>query len=296
MKQILGIVRYNFFGFFRNPKVIFTFLLEFVLSFLLTGRIMTVMENYDTPVQAIEPFLWTFGDGTAVLLSSMLLLLLFSDLPKMTPVTPYQLIRTTKKKWLIGQFVYVILVTILYTVFMLLFTSILCMKNSYIGNLWSDTAAMLGYSDLGKNLQVPSTVRVMESISPYGCMLQVFLLLFCYSLTLSFVILVGNLYKGKTKGMVFGLLYSVYGFLLDPNVMAALLHKEKYEMYQINVLICWISTLNHAVYGKHNLGYDALLPKIWQSCVFFLILVLMLGVLALHRMKRYPFEFLGEKT
>ena len=58
MKQVFGIVRYNFFGFFRNPKVIFTFLLEFVLSFLLTGRIMIVMETYDTPVQAIEPFLW----------------------------------------------------------------------------------------------------------------------------------------------------------------------------------------------------------------------------------------------
>ena len=112
MKQTLGIVRYNFFGFFRNPKVIFTFFLEFVLSFLLTGRIM-------------------------------LLLLLFSDLPKMTPVTPYQLIRTTKKKWLLGQFVYITFVTILYTCFMLLFTSVLCMKDSYPGNLWSDTAAML---------------------------------------------------------------------------------------------------------------------------------------------------------
>ena len=32
---------------------------------------MVVMENYDTPVQAVEPFLWTFGDGTAVLLSSL---------------------------------------------------------------------------------------------------------------------------------------------------------------------------------------------------------------------------------
>ena len=237
MKQVFGIVRYNFFGFFRNPKVIFTFLLEFVLSFLLTGRIMIVMETYDTPVQAIEPFLWTFGDGTAVLLSSLLLLLLFSDLPKMTPVTPYQLLRTTKKKWLFGQFIYVTLVTILYTVLMLLFTSVLCMQNSYPGNLWSETAAMLGYSSLGKNLQVPSTVRVMESISPYGCMLQVFLLLFCYSLTLSFVILVGNLYKGKTKGMIFGLFYSVYGFLLDPKVLAVIFHKEDYEMYQMNVLV-----------------------------------------------------------
>ena len=257
MRQVFGIVRYNFFGFLRNPKVVFIFLLEFVLSFLLTGRIMVVMETYDTPVQAIEPFIWTFGDGIAVLSSSLLLLLMFSDLPKMTPITPYQLTRTTKRKWLLGQFI---------------------------------------YSELGKNLQVPSTVRVMESISPYGCMLQVFFLLFCYSLTLSFVILVGNLYKGKTKGMIFGLLYSVFGFLLDPKVLAAILHKEKYEMYQVNVLICWISPLNQAVYGKHNLGYDPLLPKITHSYMFFLGILVLLAVFAINRMKKYTFEFLGEKT
>ena len=296
MRQIFGIVHYNFFGFFRNPKMVFTFLLEFVLSFLLTGRIMIVMETYETPVQAIEPFLWTFGDGTAVLLSSLLLLLMFSDLPKMTPVTPYQLIRTTKKKWLLGQLVYVTLVTVLYTALMLVFTCVLCMQNSYPGNLWSETAAMLGYSSLWKSLQVPSTVRVMESISPYGCMLQVFLLLFCYSLTLSFVILVGNLYKGKTKGMLFGLFYSVYGFLLDPKVLAVLFHKEDYEMYQMNVLICWISPLNQAVYAKHDFGYDPLLPKIWQSCLFFLLFLGILAFLALFRIKKYQFEFLGEKA
>lgn len=61
----------------------------------------------------------------------------------MTSVTPYQLIRTTKKKWLLGQFVYITFVTILYTCFMLLFTSVMCMKDSYPGNLWSDTAALL---------------------------------------------------------------------------------------------------------------------------------------------------------
>lgn len=72
--------------------------------------------------------------------------------------------------------------------------------------------------------------------------------------------------------------------------------KKKYEMYQINTLICWISPLNQAVYGKHNLGYDPLLPKLWQSCVFFLVLVLILVFLALRRMKNYPFEFLGEKA
>ena len=158
MKQTLGIVRYNFFGFFRNPKVIFILFLEFVLSFLLTGRIMVVMDNYNTPVQAIEPFLWTFGDRTAVLLSSMLLLLLFSDLPKMTPVTPYQLIRTTKKKWLLGQFVYITFVTILYTCFMLLFTSVLCMQNIDITTI----SKWLGHK------RVTTTLNIYEHILEQG--------------------------------------------------------------------------------------------------------------------------------
>ena len=174
MKQTLGIVRYNFFGFFRNLKVIFTLFLEFVLSFLLTGRIMVVMDNYNTPVQAIEPFLWTFGDGTAVLLSSMLLLLLFSDLPKMTPVTPYQLIRTTKKKWLLGQFVYITFVTILYTCFMLLFTSVLCMKNSYPGNLWSDSIdsnkSSTEYSSSVSSSSFTAMDNPGNNISPVSCL------------------------------------------------------------------------------------------------------------------------------
>ena len=88
----------------------------------------------------------------------------------------------------------------------------------------------------------------------------------------------------------------VFGFLLEPSVVAAILHKEKYEMYQVNVLICWISPLNQAVYGKHNFGYDPLLPTIWQSCMFFAGILFVLMVLALRRMKKYPFEFLGEKT
>lgn len=295
MKQVLAVFRYNLHGFFKNPRVVLTFLLEIVLSFLLSSRVTEVTDRFDTPVQAAEPFLWTFGDSTAVLLSSMLLLLIFSDLPKMTPITAYQLLRTTKKKWILAQLFYVTAVTALYTGFMLLITVILCMKNSYVGNIWSETAAMLGYSSLGETLQVPSTVRVMESISPYGCMMQALLLLFCYSLTLSFVILAGNLYGKKNSGMLFGLLYSLYGFLLDPKVLGALLHKEEYEMYQVNVLVSWISPLSHAVYGRHNFGYDRL-PRVWQSCALFLLLLGFLSLLSVRRMNKYPFEFLGETS
>ena len=142
-------------GFWKNPRVVLTFLLGFVLSYLLSTRIMVVIEAYHTPVQAVEPFLWTFGDSTAILLSSLLLLLLFADLPGLTPVSPYYLIRMTRKKWLAGELLYVAAATLLYTGFMLLSTVLLCMKNSYVGDVWSETAAMLAYSKLGEDLSVP---------------------------------------------------------------------------------------------------------------------------------------------
>lgn len=294
MRQVFSVVRYNFRGFFKNPKVILTLLLGTVLCYLLSTRIMVVIDGYGTPVQLAEPFLWTFGDATSILLSSVLLLLLFSDMPMMSSATPYYLYRTTKKKWLLGQMAYVICVVSVYTVFLFVITAVLCMKNSYIGNQWSETAAMLAYSKLGEDLNVPSTVKVMESISPYECMLGVIWLLFLYILCLSFLVLAGNL-SGQNRGMVAGLFFSLYGFLLEPKVLAGIFHINKYEMYKINVMIGWISPLSHVTYAKHNFGYDRM-PTIWESCLVFAAFMALLTSISMKALKRYNFRFLGEKS
>lgn len=295
MRQVLAVIRFNFMGFFKNPKVILTFLLGFVLSFLLSSRVMTVIEAYGTPTQAAEPFLWTFGDSTAVLLTSLLLLLVFSDLPKLTAASPCYLLRMTKRRWLLGQLGYVICVAAIYTAFIFLATVALCMKTSYIGDIWSETAAMLAYSKLGKDLSVPSTVKVMESITPYGCVIQVTVLLFLYASTMSFVILAGNLLFGRNRGMLLGLFYSLYGFLLDPGLLGKLLGLESYEMYRINVLVVWISPLNQAVYARHNFGYDRL-PTVEQSCIVFLLLLFLLGAVCMAAIRHYHFSFTGSSA
>lgn len=294
MRQIFSVVRYNFRGFFKNPKVILTLLLGIVLCYLLSARIMVVIDGYGTPVQLAEPFLWTFGDSTSVLLSSVLLLLLFSDMPMMSSATPYYLYRTTKRKWLLGQMAYVICVVSVYTFFLFVTTAILCMKNSYIGNQWSETAAMLAYSKLGEDLSVPSTIKVMESITPYGCMFGVVCLLFLYILCLSFLVLAGNL-LGQNRGMIAGLFFSLYGFLLEPKVLAGIFHINKYDMYKINVLIGWISPLSHVTYAKHSFGYDKM-PTIRESYLVFAILMALLTGISIKALKRYSFRFLGEKS
>lgn len=99
---------------------------------------------------------------------------------------------------------------------------------------------------------------------------------------------------GKKAALAAGLSYSLIGFLLEPDVLAALLHKEAYQMYQMRRLAGWISPLNHATYGMHDFGYDAL-PSIGQSCVLFLLILLVLSLLSLRTLKQYNFSsFTGE--
>lgn len=292
MRQIRSAVGYNFMGFFRNSRTVITFLLGIIICFLLSSRVMEVTERFGTSMQAAEPFIWTFGDATAILLVSLLLIFLFSDLPKLTAFTPFYLMRMTKRRWLAAQFLYIVLVTALYVGFTLLVTVLLCMKRSFAGNLWSETAAILGYSSVGKDLNVPSTVKVMESISPYGCMLQAGALMLGYSLTLGFLILLGNLLAGRKYGMMFALGYSLYGFLLDPEVLGKLLGMEEYEMYRVRSVVGWIGPLNNAVYGMHDFGYDNL-PTVGQSLLIFGGMLFLMYLLSMRALRRYNFTFLG---
>lgn len=289
IKQTSASVRWNFLGFFKNPRIIITFLFSFILCFFLSDRAMTAAEYYDSSMQALEPFIWTFGDAASILLCSLLLILLFMDLPKLSPFTPYMLLRMKKSRWLLSQCIYILIVTMLYMGYVLLVTSLLCMKKTFAGNIWSKTAALLGYSAMGKQFSVPSTVKVMESTSPYECAMQIMLLLVCYALTLSFLMLYVQLKKGKKAAIGAGLFYSLSGFLLDPDVLAKILGKEEHEMYQVRKILGWISPLNHATYGMHDFGYDSL-PSLGQSCLVFLLILICLLFLSFRTLKKYNFS------
>lgn len=294
VKQVAAAVRWNFLGFFKNPRVIITFLFSFILCFFLSDRAMMVADYYESPMQALEPFIWTFGDATAILLCSLLLILLFLDLPKLSPFTPYMLLRMRKSRWLFAQLFYIFLVTALYMLYVILVTSLLCMQKTYPGNIWSKTAALLAYSQMGKKLSIPSTVKVMESTTPCSCSMQIMALLVCYALTLSFLMMYFQMKLGKKAAIFAGLSYSLFGFLLNPEILAKILRKEEYEMFLVRRITGWISPLNHATYGMHDFGYDVL-PSIGQSCMIFLVILACLSGLSFHTLKKYNFSsFTGE--
>lgn len=245
-------------------------------------------------MQLAEPFLLTFGDADSILLASLLLVLLFCDMPFLSPQTPYFLFRTSRRVWLAGQLLYVVLATTVYMIFIFLSTVLLCMQNSFIGNVWSETAAMLGYSGAGGSLSLPIMVKTMEMSTPYICMLHIFLLMLCYTIFLCFVMFFCNIKKGQFGGIVAVVVISLFGFLINPDSINQVLQLDDQLKYIVNLISAWVSPLSHATYHMHSFGYD-LLPTLGQSYLIFAGLIILFYIFSFFAIRKYNFQFTAEK-
>lgn len=292
LRNAFSVAGYNFRQWHKNPRIFITFALAFILCFLLSDKAVRFAREYETTMQIVEAFVWTFGDSNSILLSSLLLVLLFADMPFLSSGTPFYLVRIDRKTWVAGQAIYIIGATFLYLAFILIATSLVCMTQSFIGNMWSETAAILGYSGAGQDIALPALVKTLEMSTPYACMGTIFLLMLLYALLLVFIMLVFNLYKGQAAGVISVFVFSVYGFLLNPQTLKVIFQLPDELIYKANVAVGWLSPLNHATYHMHNFGYD-LLPRLWQTYAIFGALILLCFLLALRAIRKYSFNFTG---
>lgn len=291
IRQICYIARECFRKWHKNPQIILCFLLAFVFCFLLSDKVVQFAQTHDTYLQGVEAFIWTFGDAQSVLAISILLLLLFSGMPNLSNEVPYFMVRTDRKIWMCGQIVYLITATFCFIFFILVSTVLLSAGRSYTANLWSETAAILGYSGIGEEIAVPAFVKVLELTDPYSCTMHIFFLMTGYAVTMAGLILFLNLCRNN-GGMIGGVLFSAFGILLNPDIVAEWFGIPLERIRFANILSGWISPLNHATYYMHSFGYDNL-PKLWQSYLFFTIVSVMLFTASLVKIRNYPFQFTG---
>lgn len=292
LRQIFSIAGYNFRLWRKNPRIIVTFALAFVMCFLLSDKAVRFAIEHNTTMQIVEVFIWNFGDSNSILLSSVLLVMLFADMPFLSSGTPLYLVRTSRRVWITGQVIYTLAATFVYLLFVLICTAFFSLQQSFVGNMWSPTAAILGYTNAGKRVAIPALVKTLEMSWPYQSMVSIFFLMLGYTSVMVMIMLVCNLRFGQAAGVVSVLVFSVYGILLKPDTIQTILRLPDEAYYIANVTIGWVSPLNHATYHMHNFGYDKL-PRLWQSYCIFAVLVVIGYIAALQAAKRYNFSFVG---
>lgn len=290
--QVFAVAGYNFRLWRKNPRIVTCFALAFIMCFLLTDKAVNFAVEHNTSMQIAETFIWSFGDSNSILLSSSLLVILFADMPFLSSGTPLYLVRTSRRKWITGQIIYAIVATTIYMAFVLLSSALLSAKQSYLTNMWSPTAAILGYTNAGERVAIPALVKTLEMSWPYQSMISIFLLMLGYSLVMVMIMLTYNLRFGPAMGVVSVLAFSIYGILMRPDTIQLIFDLPDEAYYIANVAIGWLSPLNHATYHMHNFGYDKL-PSLGHSYLIFFILVAGCYMSAVRAAMRFNFNFAG---
>lgn len=290
MHQLLQIVWLSFRRWRRNPRIILTFTLAFLLCLMLTDKAVSFAKHYHTVMQAVEAFVWIFGDADSIMISSLLVTLLFLDMPLLDEAAPYYLLRMNRSAWLLGQMLYIMAATLIYIVFLFVVSCLICAPISFPGNMWSETGALLGYSGIGEKIALPASVRTMEMSLPYQCAMVICVLILLYCLFLAVQMMMLRIYGNKTGSVVSVFIINLYGLLLNPELFQKLFKLPETQLYKANVLAGWLSPLNHATYYMHNFGYDYL-PRLWMSCTLFLILIGLCIMVTLKKVKKFEFQF-----
>lgn len=291
IRQILILTAVSFRRWRRSPQIWLAFGLGLVACFLLTDKAVSFAAEHRTVLQIFEPFIWTFGDAKSILLISLCLLLLFADMPQLGADVPLLLIRTTRRRWMAAQILYLALATLIFTAFLLCASCLLCAQYAYPANIWSETAAILSYSPIGQKIAVPTFVKVLELTYPYPCTVHIFLLMLGYAMTLASLMFLGNLLRARL-GMILGIAFSGFGLFLNPEIISEWFHLSAYQSSRANILFGWLSPLNHATYYMHNFGYDNL-PRLQTSYLMFAGTAAVLFALAFRRARKYAFCFTG---
>lgn len=290
--QVLNVCQYHFSRWKHNKRVIMSFLLAGIISFLLTEKVMNFSLENGTTLQVFEPFIWVFGDGDSILLNALAAILLFADMPFLDGAVPYYLIRIKVRVWVMGQILYIICATFLFTLFVLIITCIFCSKNAFMGNIWSPTAALLAYSKYGEKIAVPAVLKTFEMSKPVACMLTIFLLMLLYVLISVLIMFIITLWKGQVAGIACIFAFHMFGYLLNPAWIKVTFGISDRMLYKANVICGWLSPIRQVTYPRHNFGFD-LLPRLKETYLIFGIAIVLLFILIIQKMKRYSFNFLG---
>lgn len=284
---------WNLYSLRRNPRFYMSLLLGFLLCWLLTDKTMAISRTYLTNVQLLEPFVWCYADDESILFSALVMMLMLSALPRLDTPASYLIFRTTYLNWLLGQIATVFILTLGYTLMILVFSMVMCIGcNVFVTNNWSETATMLSFSPASFEVALSVMRKTVKLTTPYGCTIQIFLLLFQYVLLMAMLQLTFTMLKSRKAGIIAVLGFNFAGYVLTPDRFMTWLQLPREMQYYANLLSAWLSPLQHATYTMHNFGYD-LLPRVQTSCLLLGGVSLLLMIVSALAMRRFSFRFTG---
>jgi len=163
----------------------------------------------------VTPWIFPFI-STAPYINGMLILgmvLLFCDAPFMNDSTPYECIRSGRKKWLYGQYIYILTASFLFT-FAIMGCSILCLlPNISFEPGWGRVFSTLAQTNAGAQYSlIPISYGIQQTYSPLHAMLLSVCVFWLVTVFMGMLIFALNLVTQRIGGTIVGFVFAFFPY------------------------------------------------------------------------------------
>lgn len=188
---------------FTNPRI-------YILAILLIILVLT----YIRPLYNFSEYagyrvtVWMFPFISNFYITQFMMMLgivfLFCDAPFIDICQPYQLIRSGRTVWGIGQVFYIMLSSALYFLFIAFLSILVLFPNVFISNDWGKVMGTLAQADIGRSfgIYLPIDYQILTMYNPLQAFGLSILLDWCAGTMLGLIIFITNINFNRAIGAI----------------------------------------------------------------------------------------------
>ena len=194
----------------RSPRTILMAVFVMAECYLQAHSYGMMLDARKLTMHYGETMFYALNRGCNMPLTSIVFLMMVSEIPRRIPFQHYALIRCSRAMWLLGQIIYCLLTVIFMLVLIILCFSLFCVPFVTHGTGWSDITRLAEGMDIRETL-IPGYI-LQGGFTPLSASLAAILPLFFFWFTMVLVILFFSLLEAPMIGI------ATYAFLLLANV------------------------------------------------------------------------------
>ncbi len=192
----------NILSWAQNYRMIMLVLLLFVNLAQYCTRLNSYSEDLGAKINGfgILPMLYNINNGLTIRLIIQLgIVLMFSNAPFKNNDSLFCVMRTGYARWCVGELMYIVSASFIYTVSLFLITNILCVKNLTYSLKWGKTFSSMQRRDA---FPLVTHNRVQLNYTPLEALLHTMLLIFLLSVFLGLLIFLMSSLVGRSSGVI----------------------------------------------------------------------------------------------
>lgn len=274
LKNIFLSASINYKKMLINPRLYVVLAIAFIFQFYTFSACREVCEYLG---KSITPWVFPFFLGYPVLVTAVfggLAMLLYCDAPFANDHTTFVVVRTGRRNWMIGQLIYIVTSSFLYTLWHILCSVLVLLPYITLTGDWGEVLWTISknsgaFTEMGISIGFHPYEETLTASVPLQTMLISALLFWLGTMFLGVVILFFNSAVRKTSGLIAAGLLSVFAYFTS-----------YFGSISIGGWLYYISPVSWSSISNVDLYGSGTVPNLPYVVSVYLILILVMSILS----------------